>query len=138
MLNTVYTIAMIIAQIVFEFNTSLPYFSLNNLPAMEEAASKLLRKHLNTMYGSRKAFIESETNQKLRAGTRSKLQATSYAYQLGYKYIKQIFLTWLPVWEITLTSVVSSQKKHGKNFDDQLKNNVTTRKLFEQWFRYQC
>ena len=83
---------MIIAQIVFEFNTSLPYFSLNNLPAMEEAASKLLRKHLNTMYGSRKAFIESETNQKLRAGTRSKLQATSYAYQLGYKYIKQIFL----------------------------------------------
>ena len=23
-------------------------------------------------------------------------------------------------------------KKHGKNFDDQLKNNVTTRKLFEQ------
>lgn len=57
---------MIIAQIVFEFNTSLPYFSLNNLPAMEEAASKLLRKHLNTMYGSRKAFIESETNQKLR------------------------------------------------------------------------
>lgn len=113
---------MIIAQIVFEFNTSLPYFSLNNLPAMEETASKLLRKHLNTMYGSRKAFIESETNQKLRAGTRSKLQATSYAYQLGYKYIISI----------TLTSVVSSQKQHGKNFDDQLKNNVTTRKLFEQ------
>ena len=31
----------------FEFNPSLPYFLLNNLSAMQEAPSKLLRKHSN-------------------------------------------------------------------------------------------
>ena len=52
-------------QHVFGHNSSLSFFLVNNLFAMEETSRELLRKHMNVMYDSRKAFTESESNQKL-------------------------------------------------------------------------
>ena len=50
-------------QLVFGNNPSLPSFFINDLPAIEESAIDLLRKHLNAMSESRKAFLECEANQ---------------------------------------------------------------------------
>ena len=71
-------------QLVFGRNPSLPSYSVNNLPAMEESASDLLRKHLNAMSESRKVFLERETNEKLRRAIRLKVRpANSLIFQPG-------------------------------------------------------
>ena len=50
------------SQLVFGHNLSLPSFLVNDLPAMEESASDLLRKHLNVLSELHKTFLECEAN----------------------------------------------------------------------------
>ena len=64
-------------QHVFGHNSSLSFFLVNNLSAMEETSRELLRKHMNVMYDSQKAFTESESNQKLGRAIWSKLQSAT-------------------------------------------------------------
>ena len=52
-------------QLVFGQNPSLSSFVVNDLPAIEEGANDLLRKHLNAMSESHKVFIECEANEHL-------------------------------------------------------------------------
>ena len=47
---------------------------VNDLLAIEESASDLLRKHLNAMSEFQKAFLECEANEKLRRAIRSKVR----------------------------------------------------------------
>ena len=71
-------------QLVFGHNPSLPLFLVNDLPAMEESTSDLLRKHLNATSESRKAFLECEANEKFRRAIRSKVRpANSLIFQPG-------------------------------------------------------
>ena len=52
-------------QLVFGHNPSLPSVLTYGLPVMEDSTSKLLKRHLNAIAESRKAFIECEVNEKL-------------------------------------------------------------------------
>ena len=71
-------------QLVFGHNPSLPSILTNALPAMEDSTNELLKRHLNAIAESRKAFIECEANEKLRRAIKSKLwPTTSLIYELG-------------------------------------------------------
>ena len=71
-------------QLVFGHNPSLPSILANELPAFEDSPSELLKRHLNAIAESRKAFIECEANEKLRRAIRSKLRpTTSLIYETG-------------------------------------------------------
>ena len=78
-------------QLVFGHNPSLPSILTNELPAMEDSTSELLKQHLNTIAESRKAFVECEDNEKLHRAIKSKLHPTaSSIYELGDEvYYKQ-------------------------------------------------
>ena len=52
-------------QLFLGLNPNLPSFLVDDLSAIEETSIVLLRKHLNVIYDSRKAFIESMSNKKL-------------------------------------------------------------------------
>ena len=71
-------------QLVFRHNPSLPSILTDELPAMEDSSSELLRQHLNGIAESRKAFIECEANEKLQRAIKSKLRPpTCLIYELG-------------------------------------------------------
>ena len=73
-------------QLVFGHNPSLPSFLFNDLPAMEQSASDLLRKHLHAMSESRMLCqnLECEANEKLRRAIRSQVTpANSLIFQPG-------------------------------------------------------
>ena len=61
-------------QLVFRHNPSLTSVLTNELPAMEDSSSELLRQHLNGTAESRKAFIECEAYEKLQRAIKSKLR----------------------------------------------------------------
>ena len=64
-------------QLVFGKNPNTPSVLHDNLPAMEGVThSKLIASHLNAMNRARKAFIESETSEKLRRALRKKKHET--------------------------------------------------------------
>ena len=71
-------------QLVFGHTPSLPSISTNELLAMEDSTSKLLKRHLNAIAEFRKAFIECEANEKLHRAIKSKLHpTTTLIYELG-------------------------------------------------------
>ena len=55
---------------------------------MENTTSELLRRHLSAVAETRKAFIECETNEKLRRAIKSKLRPTTSMIYMnsGMKY----------------------------------------------------
>ena len=74
-------------QLVFGKNPNTPSVLHDNSPAMEGVTpSKLIASHLNAMNRARKAFIESETSEKLRRALRKKTRnITSEIFQQGDK-----------------------------------------------------
>ena len=72
-------------QILFAMNPNLPSNLINLLPAMEEVSkTKIIVKHLNAMNAARKAFIEAESNEKLRLALKVKNRITTgITYEIG-------------------------------------------------------
>ena len=72
-------------QLVFGRNPNFPSNLTNNPPAMEDITySELVSKHLCAMHEARKAFIEAESNDKLRRALKTKTRVTTgISYDLG-------------------------------------------------------
>ena len=72
-------------QLVFGRNPNFPSNLINKPPALEEAThSNLVLNHLNAMHEARKAYIEAESNEKLRRALKAKTRVTSgIIYDLG-------------------------------------------------------
>ena len=71
-------------QLIFGKNPNLPGIMTDGLPALEgSTSSERLAQHLNAMYATRRAYIESESNERIRRALRGKIRAAEDIYQQG-------------------------------------------------------
>ena len=73
-------------QLVFGRNPNLPGILTDAVPAMEEnTISKSFATHINALHAARRAFIESESEERVRRALRSKLRVNEQSYKTGDK-----------------------------------------------------
>ena len=71
-------------QLVFGTNPKLPGILTDQLPALDgTTASEKFANHLNALHASRRAFIESEANRRIRRALRTKVRAAEQSYKNG-------------------------------------------------------
>ena len=71
-------------QLVFGGSPNLPNILTDNLPALEGSTqSEVFAQHLDAMRSARKAFIESESDEKIRRALRSKVRASEQTFKFG-------------------------------------------------------
>ncbi len=71
-------------QLVFGKNPNLPNIMCDGLPALEGlSSSEALDKHLNSLHAARKAFVESETLERIRRVLRSWVRTAELRYEPG-------------------------------------------------------
>ena len=71
-------------QLVFGQNPNLPNVMTDHMPALEgTTTSEMLTTHLNALHTARKAFIESESNERIRRALRSKVRASEQTFSNG-------------------------------------------------------
>ena len=71
-------------QLVFGTNPNLPGIMTDKIPALDgTTTSETFAKHLNTLHASRKAFIDTEANERIRRALRAKVRAAEQIYTNG-------------------------------------------------------
>lgn len=71
-------------QLIFGKNPSLPGIMTDGLPALEgSTSSETFAQHLNALHAARKAYIETETNERIRRALRGKVRAAEDIYVNG-------------------------------------------------------
>ena len=71
-------------QLIFGKNPNLPGFMTDGLPALEgSTSSERLAQHLNAMHATRRAYIETESNERIRRALRGKIRAAEDIYEQG-------------------------------------------------------
>ena len=71
-------------QLVFGTNPNLPGIMTDKLPALDHTmTSETFAKHLNTLHASRKAFIDTEADERIRRALRTKVRAAEQRYMNG-------------------------------------------------------
>ncbi|KAL5007820.1 hypothetical protein ScPMuIL_016626 [Solemya velum] len=73
-------------QLVFGTNPNLPNVVQAELPALEgTTTSEAFAKHLNTLYETKKAYIKTEADERIRRALRTKVRATEQVFENGDK-----------------------------------------------------
>ena len=71
-------------QLVFGANPNLSGKMTDKLPALDgTTTSETFAKHLNTLHASRKAFIDTEANERIRRALRTKVRTAEERYLNG-------------------------------------------------------
>ena len=71
-------------QLVFGTNPNLPGIMTDKIPALDgTTTSETFAKHLNTLHASRKAFTDTEANERIRCALRTKVRAAEQIYANG-------------------------------------------------------
>ncbi len=71
-------------QLVFGQNPNLPNIMTEKLPALDGVTqSEVLAKHLNALHAGRKAFIETEADERIRRALRHKVRASEQIFEVG-------------------------------------------------------
>ena len=71
-------------QLVFGQNPSVPGVMTDKLPALEgTTTSEVFAKHLNALHEARKAYIQTEANERIRRALRTKVRAAEQIYDHG-------------------------------------------------------
>jgi transposase InsO family protein len=71
-------------QIVFGRNPNLPNVMTENVPALAgSTSSEVLAEHLNALHAARKAFVESEADERIRRALRCKVRASEQVFNNG-------------------------------------------------------
>ena len=71
-------------QLVFGLNPNLPNILKDTLPALEgRTSSEEFAKHLNILHDSRKAYIQSESDERIRRALRGKIRASEQIFNHG-------------------------------------------------------
>ena len=71
-------------QLVFGENLNLPNIMSNTLPALERTTnSEMFAQHLNALHGARKAFIQTEADERIRRALRNKVRASEQVFENG-------------------------------------------------------
>ena len=75
-------------QLVLGINPKLPNIMTNQPPALEGmSTSEVLVKHLNSLHAARRAFIETESDERSRRAFRNKIRSSEAVYNNGTKCI---------------------------------------------------
>lgn len=73
-------------QLVFGRNPHLPNIMTDRLPALSgTTSSEVFAQHLNALHESRKAYIQTESNERIRRALRTKIRAAEQIYENGDK-----------------------------------------------------
>ena len=86
------------AMIVFGTNPKLPNVMTEELPALQgRTSSETFAEHLNALHSARRAFIQSEADERLRRALRCKMRASEEKYENGDRvyYLREGQKTWL-------------------------------------------
>ena len=71
-------------QLVFGKNPNLPGIMSDKLPALEgTTSSEIFAQHLNALQAARRAYIQTEANERIRRALRTKIRAAEQIYQNG-------------------------------------------------------
>ena len=71
-------------QLVFGENPNLPNIMIDNLPALEgKTTSEVFAQHLNALHAARKAFIQTEADERIRRALRNKVRASEQVFENG-------------------------------------------------------
>lgn len=71
-------------QLVFGTNPNLPNIMKNTHPALDGCtSSEVFAKHLNALHDTRKAFIQTEADERIRRALRSKVRASERIFENG-------------------------------------------------------
>ena len=71
-------------QLVFGQNPSVPGIMTDKLPALEgTTTSEVFAKHLNALHEARKAYIQTEANERIRRALRTMVRAAEQIYDHG-------------------------------------------------------
>ena len=71
-------------QLVFGENPNLPNIMNNNLPALQgTTSSEVFAQHLNALHAARKAFIQTEADERIRRALRNKVRASEQIFENG-------------------------------------------------------
>ena len=71
-------------QLVFGKNPKLPGILTDGLPALDgTTSSEIFAKHLNALHDSRHAYIQTESNERIRRALRGKVRAAEEIYERG-------------------------------------------------------
>ena len=85
-------------QLVFGKNPNLPNFLTDKVPALEDSTtSSVLAEHLNALHTARQAFIQSESDERIRRALRTKIRTNEQKFEHGDKvfYKRNGELRWL-------------------------------------------
>ena len=73
-------------QLIFGKNPNLPGIMTDGLPGLEgSTSSEIFAKHLNALHSSRRAYIETEANERIRRALRGKIRAAEDIFEKGEK-----------------------------------------------------
>ena len=71
-------------QLVFGQNPNLPGIMTDKLPALEgKTSSEVFAKHLNALHEARRAYIQTESNERVRRALRTKVRAAEQTFEKG-------------------------------------------------------
>ena len=71
-------------QLVFGQNPNLPGIMTDRLPALEgKTSSEVFAKHLNALHEARRAYIQTESNERVRRALRTKVRAAEQTFEKG-------------------------------------------------------
>ena len=71
-------------QLIFGKNPNLPGIMTDGLPGLEgSTSSEIFAKHLNALHSSRRAYIETEANERIRRALRGKIRAAEDIFEKG-------------------------------------------------------
>ncbi|MCG7877703.1 MAG: transposase [Candidatus Thiodiazotropha endolucinida] len=71
-------------QLVFGQNPNLPNIMNDTLPALQgTTSSEVFAQHLNALHAARKAFIETEADERIRRALRNKVRASEQVFENG-------------------------------------------------------
>lgn len=71
-------------QLVFGQNPNIPNLMSENLPALQgSTSSEEFAKHLNALHATRRAFIQSEADERIRRALRNKVRAAEQVFEHG-------------------------------------------------------
>ncbi|XP_053390667.1 uncharacterized protein LOC128553511 [Mercenaria mercenaria] len=71
-------------QLVFGHNPNIPNIMSDNLPALQgSTSSEVFAKHLNVLHATRRAFIQSEADERIKRALRNKVRASEQVFEHG-------------------------------------------------------
>jgi len=117
-------------QLVFGKNPNLPNIMTAQAPALEGVStSEMLVRHLNSLHAARRAFIESEADERVRRALRSKVRASEHIlYSPGDRiyYKREAHERWLGPAKVIFQDGKVVFIRHGGTFVRVSPNRMTS------------